>query len=119
MKLQQLLYKLGSGVVLASGSASVWAAEGASGLGDNLPVIGLAAALLIFAFTRKSEKSTPAAPSAPEAEAAPAPAEVEAVAESEEAPAEASEEVVAETASAEESSAPAESEAAPSEESAG
>lgn len=113
MKLQQMINRLGLGAVLASGSASAWAAEG-GGLGDNLPVLGLAAALLIFAFTRKSEKSVPAAAPAPETTEAPAAAEAEAVAETVEG--EAAETPVEATAEEAAPEADAESEQATSEE---
>jgi hypothetical protein len=63
MKLQPMKYLTGLGAVLAMGPALAWAAEGsAGGLGDNLPVLGVAVALLIFAFTRKPERSAPTAP---------------------------------------------------------
>ncbi len=110
MKLQQMIHRTGLCAVLATGPSLAWAAEGsAGGLGDNLPILGLAAALLIFAFTRKAEKSTPVAPPAPEpveAPAAEAPAVAEATVEASEA---ATEEAASEPAAAESEQASTES----------
>ncbi|CAL1241205.1 hypothetical protein [Candidatus Methylocalor cossyra] len=64
----------GAVLLLTAGAAT---AEGAgSGLGDHLPVLGLAAALVVFAFTRKPAKGNPPGPAGSPAEP-PAPAEVE------------------------------------------
>lgn len=123
MRLQHIFHHLGVGVAIAAGPVPAWATEGGV-LGDNLPVLGVVAALLIFALTRKPEKSVPpAAVPAPEADpvavAATVPSEPEA-----EAPAEESVADETETPSepgepaASEEAAPAEPEPAPSEENA-
>lgn len=89
MKLHKILFRAGLLALLAAGSP-VASAAGESAMSDNFIVLGLAAALLIFAFTRKPEKLSPPAASccAPAEEPA---AEAESPAEeaaSEEAPAE-------------------------------
>jgi cytoskeletal protein RodZ len=68
MRLHQMFFRVGLFTTLAAGSTLASAAgEAASGgLSDNYIVLGLAAALFIFAFTRKSEKQAP--PAAPASE---------------------------------------------------
>ncbi|SMF95397.1 hypothetical protein SAMN02949497_2760 [Methylomagnum ishizawai] len=79
MRLQHIFHHLGVGAVIAAGPVPAWAAEGGV-LGDNLPVLGVVAALLIFALTRKPEKSVapPAAVPAAEADPVAVPSEPEA-----------------------------------------
>lgn len=122
MRLQHIFHHLGVGVAIAAGPVPAWAAEGGV-LGDNLPVLGVVAALLIFALTRKPEKSVPPPAAVPVPEADPVAATVpsepetevptgESVADETETPSEPGEPAASEEA------APAEPEPAPSEENA-
>jgi hypothetical protein len=74
MKFNSALFRTGLCVALAAGSDLAAAAgEAASGgFSDNFIVLGLAAALIIYAFTRKSEVQAP--PAAPAQEPAEEPA---------------------------------------------
>ncbi|MGZ8245590.1 hypothetical protein [Methylomagnum sp.] len=97
MKLQNQLNRVGLSVALAVGPSLAFAAEGGSVVGDNIAVLGIVAALVVFAFLPKGGKKA-----APVAESAPAAAESEPAAEEAEAEAPVTEsEPVAEEAASE------------------
>jgi cytoskeletal protein RodZ len=80
MKLQKTFFRAGLLATLVAGPTVAWAA-GESALSDNFIILGLAAALVIFAFTRKSEKQAPPPAPVEEPSAEPEPAEETAAAE--------------------------------------
>lgn len=112
MKLQNQLNRAGLSAALAVGPSLAWAAEG-SVVGDNIGVLGLVAALVVFAFLPRKEKAAAPAPEAPVAEA-PA-AESEAVAEEAAPEAPAAEEAAPVEEAAASEAAPAEAEDKPAE----
>lgn len=86
MKLHKRLIQAGWASLLISGPGLAWAAEGGSPVGDNLVVLGIAAAVIGFALFSKSGSNAAPPAAAPVVEPPATEAEPEAGASEEAAP---------------------------------